>query len=122
MSLWEVEYTDEFEIWWEIQDGGLQAEIDTVIGLLEKLGPQLGFPYSSGVNDSKHSHMRELRIQYKGAPYRILYAFNPQRTALLLLGGCKEGKNRWYEENIAKADKLYDTHLKETKLEGDKNG
>ena len=113
MALWEIEYTDEFEEWWDMQNPMLQVDIDTVVRLLEKFGTQLGFPYSSGVEGSCHSHMRELRIQHKGSPYRILYAFNPKRTALLLLGGCKEGKDRWYEQNIAMADKLYDKHLKE---------
>lgn len=118
MGLWEVEYTDEFEEWWDMQSSMLQVEIDTAVQLLEKFGPQLGFPYSSGVKGSRHSHMRELRIQYKGSPYRILYAFNPMRTALLLLGGCKEGQDRWYEQNVMLADKLYDKHLNELDEEG----
>jgi hypothetical protein len=62
--------------------------------------------------------MRELRIQHKGEPYRILYAFDPRRTAILLLGGNKGGENRWYEENIPKADALYDEHIEELKREG----
>lgn len=62
-----------------------------VVGLLENNGPKLPFPYSSGIQPSKHSYLRELRIQYKGEPYRIFYAFDLRRVAILLLGGNKEG-------------------------------
>ncbi|MBW4505034.1 MAG: type II toxin-antitoxin system RelE/ParE family toxin [Scytonematopsis contorta HA4267-MV1] len=62
--------------------------------------------------------MRELRIQIKGEPYRILYAFDPRRVAVLLLGGNKGGNDLWYEENIPKADKLYEELLKELGDEG----
>ena len=61
--------------------------------------------------------MRELRVQHKGEPYRILYAFDPRRVAILLLGGSKGGNDRWYSENIPIADKLYDEHLEELKKE-----
>lgn len=122
MASWEVEYTDEFEEWWDEQTGEAQLDIGSVIGLLEKFGPHLGFPYSSGVNGSKHSQMRELRIQHKGSPYRILYAFDPRRVALLLLGGCKEGKDRWYEVSVPMADKIYDVHLLDIAREEKKNG
>ena len=63
------------------------------------------------INDSRHSHMRELRIQCGGIPYRILYAFDFRRIAILLIGGKKTGNDRWYQEIIPIADKLYDEHL-----------
>ena len=119
---WSVEYTDEFEEWW----GGLsedeQESVDAVVGLLIDKGPHLPYPYTSGVNGSRHSHMRELRIQHQGAPYRVLYAFNPTRTAILLVGGDKTGDDRWYEVNVPRADALYDVHLEELKKEGLING
>ncbi len=111
---WEVEYTDQFGDWWEDLTDGEQDEVLAVVGLLEKLGPQLSFPHTSGINESRHSHMRELRIQYKGDPYRILYAFDPRRTAILLIGGNKAGDDHWYEKMVPVADDLYDEHLKET--------
>lgn len=110
---YEVEYTDEFEQWWITLDEATQDSIDEAVELLEQRGPNLPFPYSSGVKGSRHQRMRELRVQHKGEPYRILYAFDPRRVAVLLLGGNKAGNNRWYEENIPKADKLYDELLKE---------
>lgn len=114
---WEVEYTDEFEEWWVTLEADTQDSIDVVVGLLEQRGSNLPFPYSSGVKGSRHPHMRELRIQHKGEPYRILYAFDPRRVAILLLGGNKGGNERWYDENIPKADKLYDELLEELKME-----
>ena len=57
--------------------------------------------------------MRELRIQHRGDPYRVLYAFDPRRMAILLIGGCKTGDARWYEKMVPVADDLYDEHLEE---------
>lgn len=55
--------------------------------------------------------MRELRIQHQGRPLRVLYAFDPRRIAILLLGGDKTGKDRWYEDVVPEADRLYDAHI-----------
>jgi len=115
---WEVEYTDEFENWWISLDEAEQEDVAATVELLEAKGPKLPFPYSSGINGSKHSHMRELRIQHSGRPYRTLYAFDPRRAAILLLGGDKTGDDRWYDENIPIADRLYDEHIKVLIAEG----
>ena len=55
--------------------------------------------------------MRELRIQHQGRPYRVLYAFDPNRDAVLLLGGDKTGDDRWYQIYVPIADRFYDEHL-----------
>ena len=115
---WTVEYTDEFEAWWSSLTEGEQEDVGSVVRLLEDQGPSLRFPFSSGIKESRHSHMRELRIQHAGNPYRVLYAFNPLRNALLLMGGNKTGDGRWYEKNIPIADDLYDAHLAELRKEG----
>lgn len=115
---WDVEYTDEFGEWWTTLDDEEQDSVDVVVGLLEERGPSLGFPFSSGIQGSRHSHMRELRIQHRSEPYRVLYAFDPKRTAILLLGGNKTGDNRWYDKFVPRADDLYDEHLKEIEAEG----
>ena len=115
---YEVEYTDEFEQWWETLNESTQDSIDIVVELLGEMGPNLPFPYTSGIKESQHSNIRELRVQHKGDPYRILYAFDPRRVAVILLGGNKKGNDRWYEENVPKADKLYNELLKELKNEG----
>ena len=114
----EVEYTDEFLAWWETLQEGEQDTVAAYVGLLEERGTDLGFPFSSGIATSKYSHMRELRVQYKGKPYRVLYAFDPRRAAILLLGGCKAGNDRWYEYHVPLADKIYERHLRELEAEG----
>ena len=114
----EVEYTDEFGVWW---DGLSEAEQESVahgIGLLEAKGATLGHPYSSGVVGSRHSHMRELRIQHQGHPVRVFYAFDPRRTAILLIAGDKIGDDRFYERLVPIADRLYDEHLEQLEREG----
>lgn len=115
---WNVEFTDEFEAWWNTLDEDEQASVSASVELLELKGPQLPFPHSSGITGSRHNHMRELRTQHGGAPYRTLYAFHPVRTAILLIGGDKTGDGRWYEKNIPRADDLYDIHLEELRQEG----
>lgn len=115
---WEVEYTDEFGQWWAGLAEGEQDSIDIVVRLLEMHGPQLPFPYSSDVRSSRHRHMRELRIQHAGEPFRILYAFDPRRSAILLIGGRKTGDDRWYLENVPIADRIYDEHVKQLRREG----
>jgi len=119
---WDVEYTDEFGTWW----GGLSEDeresITAIVGLLEIDGPSLRFPHTSGINGSRHDHMRELRVQHAGRPYRVLFAFDPRRSAILLLGGDKTGNDRWYVENVPVADRLYDDHLVTLKKEGLING
>ncbi len=79
--------------------------------ILEEHGANLRYPHSSGIKGSKHSHMRELRIQHGGEPYRVLYAFDPRRAAILLIGGNKTGDKDWYEKYVPLADRLYDEHL-----------
>jgi len=64
--------------------------------------------------------MRELRIQHKGDPYRILYAFDPRRTAILLIGGNKVGNDRWYEEYVPVANRLYEEHIRTIEKEENK--
>lgn len=114
----EVEVTDEFEAWWNTLSSGEQESVAAVVQLLEMKGPQLLFPYSSGISQSRHGHMRELRIQHGGDPYRVLYAFDPRRMAILLLGGCKAGDDRWYDREVPRADKLYDEHIAQLRKEG----
>ena len=118
MNMVEIEFTDEFERWWETLDEKAQDSIDVIVCLLKEKGTTLSSPYSSGINGSRHGRMRELRVQHQGEPYRILYVFDPRRIAVLLLGGNKTGDDRWYEENIPTADRLYDQLLEELRKEG----
>lgn len=107
----DVEYTDEFSDWWDDLSEDEQDSVTSYVGLLEARGVTLDYPYSSSVESSRHSHMRELRIQHCGNPYRVLYAFDPRRAAILLIGGRKTGNDRWYDEYVPIADRIYDDHI-----------
>ena len=115
---WTVEYTDEFGNWWSSLSEDEQESVAAYVRLLEIRGAALPFPYSSGITGSRHSHLRELRVQHQGKPYRVLYAFDPRRVALLLIGGDKTSNNRWYIEYVPIADRLYDEHLQILRKEG----
>jgi len=115
---WDVEFTDEFEAWWSGLGEAEQESLTASVGLLEERGPSLGHPHTSGINGSKHGHMRELRTQHEGRPLRTLYAFDPRRAAILLIGGDKTGDDRWYEKFVPVGDQLYDDHLDQLRKEG----
>ena len=115
--MWEVEYTDEFDEWWTTLSVVEQDAVAFSVGILRNEGPLLKFPYCSAVHSSKHGSMRELRSQCEGRPLRTFYIFDPRRTAILLIGGDKTGNDRFYDEMVPKADKIYDAYLKEIKEE-----
>ena len=116
---WWAEYTDEFGVWWDSLTASEQISIDAHVSKLEHRGPHLPFPYSSGISGSRHAHMRELRVQSGGKPLRVFYAFDPRRSAILLIGGDKTGDKRFYDRMIPVAEDLYDEHLAELKKEKD---
>jgi hypothetical protein len=91
MMNWDIEYTDEFRAWWDTLSEAQQNDVAASVTLLREQGPTLRFPHSSGIEGSKHAHMRELRVQSGGHPLRIFYAFDPRRAAILLIGGDKTG-------------------------------
>lgn len=115
---WDVEYTDEFGDWWNSLSEAEQVSVAASVTLLEERGPSLGSPHSSAIKGSKHGHMRELRTQHDGRPLRTLYAFDPRRSAILLIGGDKTGNDRWYAAAVPIADRLYDEHLAQLRREG----
>ena len=119
---WDIEYTDQFGGWWEGLDAKEQSSVSASVDLLGLFGPGLRFPHSSGIKGSRHGNLRELRIQHAGRPYRVLYAFDPRRCALLLIGGDKTGQDRWYDEHVPLAESLYDEHLEILRSEGRNDG
>lgn len=117
---WEVEYTDEFGLWWESLSEQEQGDVAAHVDELERRGPMLPYPYSSNVRGSRHGMMRELRVQSGGKPLRIFYAFDPRRLAILLIGGRKAGAKRFYEYFVPMADRLYDQHLADLREESER--
>jgi hypothetical protein len=108
---WEVEYTDQFESWWDTLSEDEQDAITAAVEVLEQRGPALGRPLADTIHQSRHPNMKELRPT---TSIRVLFAFDVRRTAILLLGGDKRGSwERWYVENVSLADQLYDDHLAE---------
>ena len=115
---WEVEYTNEFDQWWHELSEVQQDSVTMVVELLMIDGPNLQYPYSSDIRGSRRGGMRELRMQSRGRPLRIFYAFDPRRSSILLIGGDKTGNDRFYEEFVPVADCLFDEHLEELRKEG----
>jgi hypothetical protein len=115
---WDVEYTDEFEVWWRVLTEDEQADVSASVELLELHGPQLGRPHVDTIKASRHTNMKELRTQSGGKPLRTFFAFDPRRSAILLIGGDKTGDKRFYDRMVPIADDLYDDYLTEIKNEG----
>ncbi|MEO8905412.1 MAG: type II toxin-antitoxin system RelE/ParE family toxin [Polyangiaceae bacterium] len=108
----EVVGSDEFTEWFDSLDDSDTDAVARVVDMLEMQGPTLPFPYSSAIKGSKIA-LRELRIQAGGDPLRVLYAFDPVRRAVLLLGGDKTGDKRFYERLIPLAEQIFAQYLKE---------
>lgn len=115
--MWEVEFTDEFEAWWNTLDADEQESLAASAELLRQMGPQLSRPHADTLAGSKHAHMKELRTQHRGRPLRTLFAFDPRRCAILLIGGDKTGDDRFYQRMIPIADQLFDAHLEQLRKE-----
>ncbi len=122
MTMWEVEVTDEFADWYSTLDEKEQDELIARVDLLAAHCPGLGRPLVDQVHQSRHAHMKELRVP---AGLRVLFAFDPRRAAILLIGGDKSPDgpksanwNRWYDQYVPIADDLYDVHLAELRNEG----
>lgn len=108
----EVLGTDEFEEWFLGLGSADARAVVRGVGLLEAKGLALGFPHSSALGGSRYA-LRELRVQSSGRPLRIVYAFDPQRQAVLILGGDKTGDDRFYVWMIPKAEAIWEGYLQE---------
>ena len=115
---WQVEVTDEFKAWYADQPEPVQNAIAAKVALLEEHGPHLGRPHAETLaKQSQHPNMKELRVQCSGDAYRVLFAFDHRRVAVLLMGDRKPDDG-WYKKAVPRADKLYATLLKELSEEG----
>ncbi|MHA3685417.1 type II toxin-antitoxin system RelE/ParE family toxin [Leucobacter sp. HY1908] len=111
--MWQVDI-ELIAAWLTSLDGDSREQVIAAIELLEDRGPQLGRPIVDTVTSSKHRNMKELRPGSTGrTELRVLFAFDPDRSAILLLAGDKAGNwTRWYKKNIPLADHLFDAHLR----------
>jgi hypothetical protein len=110
---WVVEFFDAFEPEFDAFPEEVQDAILARAALLEREGPQLGRPHADTLRGSRHANMKELRCHAGGGVWRIAFAFDPDRKAILLAAGDKSGgsERRFYRQLIEKADQRFDRHL-----------
>ena len=108
----EVIVLKNFADWYEALSDDDAEEVGVAIDLLEQHGVSLGAPRSSDIKGTRYP-LRELRIQSHGRPLRVMYAFDPKRQAVLILGGDKTGDDRFYQRLIPQAERLWDGYLAE---------
>lgn len=120
--VWGVTFCDEFEPEYEALDATVQDELLAHLKVLERFGPSLGRPQVDTLNGSKHANMKELRFRADNGVWRVAFAFDPVRSAIVLVGGDKSGgsQQRFYKRLIKVADARFDRHL--AALEEGKNG
>jgi hypothetical protein len=116
---WAVEIGDEFEPEFDALHRDVQTEILALARLLQQFGPQLKRPRADTLNGSRYTNMKELRFSAADGEWRIAFAFDPKRKAILLVAGDKSGvgKKRFYHELIRKADHRFEAHLARLKME-----
>ena len=117
---WIVEIGDEFELEFNALHEDVQTEILALSRLLQEFGPQLGRPRVDTLKGSRHANMKELRFSAADGEWRVAFAFDAKRQAILLVGGDKSGhsEKRFYRELIRKADDRFDAHLIRLKRKG----
>jgi hypothetical protein len=119
---WEVLFHAEFEAEFDLLPEEVQDELLAHAKLLRQFGPQLGRPRADTLKGSGHANMKELRFDAADGVWRVAFAFDPKRRAVLLVCGDKSGGSemRFYRQLIKKADARFDAHLARTKRETDK--
>ncbi len=110
---WEVVFHPDFDPEFDALVPEVQDELLAHAKLLEAFGPTLGRPRADTLNGTRHDNMKELRFAADGGVWRIAFAFDPERKAVLLVAADKSGvaERRFYRRLIAKADERFDRHL-----------
>ena len=110
---WTVQFADEFKSEFDALDDEIQDEIAALGNMLKYLGPQLGRPRVDTLKGSRYANMKELRFSARGGEWRVAFAFDTKRAAILLVAGDKSGgsQTRFYKILIEKADVRFDAHL-----------
>lgn len=117
---WQVLLDADFKAWLLEQEQNAQTAIFAHIGLLKAFGPTLGRPQVDTLKGARLSNLKELRVQYQGEPWRVLFVFDPKRRAILLVGGSKQGDARWYKKAISLAEQRYRRHLEQMEDDNDR--
>jgi len=114
---WEVRLADEFDPEFDELPEIVQDELLATARLLETFGPELGRPHADTLNASRHPNMKELRFRADDGAWRVAFAFDPARTAILLVAADKAGvkERRFYRRLIKLADERFDKHLQREK-------
>jgi hypothetical protein len=117
---WVVEIGDEFEPEFGALPEDVQIEILALSRLLQQFGPRLGRPRVDTLDSSRHANLKELRFSAADGEWRVAFAFDPKRKAVLLVAGDKSGGSemRFYRSLIRKADERFDAHLARLRKEG----
>jgi hypothetical protein len=110
---WTVANHDAFEAEYDSLPEPVQDELLALMRLLSIYGPQLGRPHVDTLSGSRHANMKELRFRAADGVWRVAFAFDPERQAILLVAGEKSGvaQKRFYKMLITTADKRFDDHL-----------
>lgn len=110
---WVVEFHEAFLAEFLDYSEEIQNAISIKAGLLQRFGTQLGRPFVDTLSNSDYSNMKELRLSIDNGVWRIAFAFDPNRQAILLVAGDKKGKNQkqFYKKLIKAADERYRIHL-----------
>ena len=110
---WEVGFDPAFDPEFDALPTAVQDELLAQATLLEAFGPALARPQVDTLKGSRHANMKELRFRADDGVWRVAFAFDPRRKAILLAAGDKSGvsERRFYKRMIEKADKRFDTHL-----------
>ena len=110
---WAVQFDDEFEAEFLDFDQDVRECLAASARMFAEYGPQLGRPRVDTLNGSRHANMKELRFDANDGVWRVAFAFDPKRQAVLLVAGDKSGgsEKRFYRQLIAKADERFDDHL-----------
>ncbi len=108
---WDVPFDEDFQVWFDRLAEVLQDEIIAHANLLRAHGPHLGRPFVDKLKGAAFTNMKELRVQFRGDPWRTLFAFDPERAAILLVGGNKRGDKCWYKKHLPIAETSFHRHL-----------
>ena len=110
--MWTLVFSSDFEEWLTSLSEDEQNSVAAILEILRMQGPHLPRPHADVIHGSRISNLKELRVQHRGSPYRVFYAFDPLRQAMVLCGGNKTGDKRFYVRMIPIAERIWFDYIK----------